>query len=140
MSKEQTALQHLWVKAYRETVVTLNLPTAADARRLRFALYNAVRPVKEGRQEWPELLEAAEGCQIELDGERLSIRSRLSTAGMQAVLSALGVGEEELTGPETLPAQPEGNIGQSLSRLSRLMKETPPTEAPRSTPFYKRED
>lgn len=127
-SKDQLMMHGIWRKAFREGGLTLKMPSRGDAVKLRFALYNSVRPVRQGKVIDEELLQAASDCVIGLSGEIVTIERKVDTPMMQAVAAVLGGGEGE--GDWVSPGSPltpdEAEMQESqrklLERLSALEK------------------
>ena len=103
-SKEQLAYQAVWRKALATGRVDLNFKTVADARRVRFGLYNAIRPIREGKVNDPEMVQAGQDCSVQITGTVLSVVSKFSSETMQEILQAIGLTEGELKGVEEPPA------------------------------------
>ncbi len=115
-TKEQIACHDAWRKALRDGRVDMTFKSVSDARRIRFALYNSVRPIREGKVADPELAQAAEECSISLDGATLTILAKVSSDSMQVLLGAIGKSAEDLT-PQALPEAAPAEAEESLRRL-----------------------
>ena len=122
-TKEQLAYQAVWRKALASGTVEITFKSLADARRVRFGLYNALRPFKEGRATDPALLSAAEECSIQLEGTTLRVIRKLDTAVMQSVLEAVGMTAEEVSATPALDMPAEAQ--ESLSKVLGLLKDNP---------------
>lgn len=148
-TKEQLLLQALWRKAAREGRVEVKLKSKADATRLRFSLYNAVRLVREGKVVDEELRAAVEDCSIGLEGAVLTLQQKAQTAYFQVIAGVLGDDgvAEALAAPNPVSADiaPAAGNGEDLAAMQeRLAKEFANGQgveqpAPRSTPYYTRE-
>ena len=148
-TKEQLLLQALWRKAAREGRVEVKLKSKADATRLRFSLYNAVRLVREGKVVDEELRAAVEDCSIGLEGAVLTLQQKAQTAYFQVIAGVLGDDgiAEALAAPNPVSADsaPVTGAPEDLAAMhERLAKEFgQPTaaepSAPRSTPYSTRE-
>ena len=119
-TKEQLAYHAVWRKALADGSVEIRFKTLADARRVRFGLYNALRPFKEGKLHDPDLLRAGQECAIQLAGTVLTVVKKLETGVMQSVMEALGVTPESL---EAEPAASEmpAEARESLSKVLALI-------------------
>ena len=134
-SPDQLLLHRIWRKAFRDGEMIIDLPTPSDAMKLRFALYNAVRPVRQGKAVDEELLKAAESCLINIAGSVLTVQSKSLMPFMQAVTAALG---EEVSAEQPVPlTQEEAEIAASEERLKALL-DTPEQAPERVTPYYTR--
>lgn len=114
-SEDQIMMHKIWRKAFREGQITLKMPSHSDAVKLRFGLYNAIRPIRQGKAVDAELLQAATECSINLDGTALTIQLKSKTAMMQAVVAALG--EEAFTPAQTPVSAEEAEIMESQRRM-----------------------
>lgn len=96
MPSHTAIIRALYKKAMLEPVV-LELRTPQAARTFRLTAYNAIRPVKTGKDlSDPELVEAVnsiEACMGEKPGQ-LIFRQRSLAIGAQAALKALGMDDE----------------------------------------------
>ncbi len=92
--KEQDVLQEIWRKAGREAGgVTIPCDSLSEARRMRFTLYNALKPVKTGRVEADaELRYAMDNCSISFtdDQKGIVIRPKVSSKLNKILLGVLG--------------------------------------------------
>lgn len=94
LTDEQTILQNLWILgAQQPDGATVPCGDAASARRLRFALYNAVKQFK-GENAKPcsdKLKQAITSCALSFsaDGKGIVIRQKIATKLNQAVLGVL---------------------------------------------------
>jgi hypothetical protein len=92
---EQTILQNLWIMANkRPEGVNVPCGDASSAKRLRFALYNAVKYHKgvDARPCSEQLSDAIANCSLSFtdDGAGVIIRQKIATKVNQAILSVLG--------------------------------------------------
>ena len=133
-SEDQRQMHAAWVKAARETRLEIPCKTVADARRLRFALYNAVKPLKDGKAESPDALAAAEQVTIHLYEEPspMVLMQHKSATTMMQSLSAVLDGEV-VAAPPVMTAEEV----ESLQRLQSLMAEAPEAK---KNPYFTRED
>ena len=126
-SEDQIMMHKIWRKAFREGQITLKMPSHSDAVKLRFGLYNAIRPIRQGKVIDSELLQAASECSINLEGNALTIQLKSKTAMMQAVVAALG---EDAFAPAEAPLSAEqAEILESQRRLLEKMQ-SPDKDAP----------
>ena len=119
-SEDQILMHKIWRKAFREGKITLKMPSQSDAVKLRFELYNAMRPIRQGKAVDQELLRAATECSINLGGATLTIQLKSKTAMMQAVVAALG--EEAFAPAEAPVSAEEAEIQESQRRLLERMQ------------------
>lgn len=137
---ESTALQAVWRLAYRTGQHRIQLADAAECKRLRFALYNAVRAVRAGAQVDEELANAARECLVTAEGTTLVVQLRSRTSTMLAVMESLkgvpGVLEE------AAPLTPEEvAMQQSQERLRQILEggeKEQVSAGSRTTPYYSR--
>ena len=142
INNETAVMQAIWRTAYRKGEHRINLPSLSDCRRIRFALYNAVRGIRLGKEVDEELAAAAEECSICIEGTTLLIRAKSQTPAMQAVLSSLGTEALNLT--ELTPRSAEEVAIESsqevlLEKLKAQFADDG-TQVPgqRVTPYYTR--
>lgn len=135
--KEKAILQALWKKAARQDEpVTVVCRSQADAHKLRFALYNAVKAVRKHPDRDQELVQAVEACALSLTDDKrgVVIRQKTSTAVMQAAMAALGV-----TGADALKDDIEVGAEEALRHLQDqgIGVEMPvnPALQPKSNPY-----
>lgn len=143
MDKQKALLQGLWRKAVG-TEETLRVPcqTESNAKRLRFALYNAVRDVRVGKVEGDETLkEAIANCTISFDPEDKSvvlIQQKVMMDLMQVVAGVVG------DAPGLQKTEEEMAMEASQARLMEKLSGLPDRERgidlglPRVTPYYTR--
>lgn len=119
-TKEQLAYHAVWKKALAEGEVRITLKTISDARRVRFGLYNAVRPFREGKMFDPDLLRAAQECSIRLEDTTLIVIAKISTDTMQSVLEAVGLTPEALEQPTVvpMPVDIQESMAKTLQKLN----------------------
>ena len=120
-TKEQLAYHAVWRKALAEGEVRITLKTISDARRVRFGLYNSVRPFREGKMFDPDLLRAAQECSIRLEGTTLIVIVKISTDTMQSVLEAIGLAPEALEQPVAVPMPVD--IQESMAKTLQKLNE-----------------
>ena len=144
VSSEYQKLQAAWKKAAREGELVVPCKTLSDARRLRFSLYNAVKPVREGKAHEPELLEAIQSVSLQLreDPPTLIMQHRAFSPAIAALDAVLG--EEDLQDVPTAPPVMTPEEAESFSRVQELLgkghdDETKPVFDTRKNPFYTRE-
>ena len=91
---EQDIFHDLWrAGGEAENGITVPCESEANAKRLRFALYNALKPVKNGKLTADmKLRYAIDNCSLSFteDGKGLVIRPKVSTIVNKAILAALG--------------------------------------------------
>ena len=126
-TKEQLVYHAVWRQALAKGEVRITLKTVSDARRVRFGLYNSVRPFREGKLFDPDLQRAAQECSIRLEDTTLTVISKLNTDTMQSVLEAIGLDAEELaTTQAAQAAQPAlpADIQESMALTMKKLNET----------------
>ena len=136
-TKEHLILHAVWRKAYNDGKLTIPVKSEADATRIRFSLYNAVRPVREGKVVSPDLLRAVQECSIRVEGLNVILQLKANTELMQAISDVLGGAESMEAAATIIPTSAEvQEIEDSQRRLLEKLKadETPT----RSTPYYTR--
>ena len=137
-SPDQLALHALWLKALRDGEVSVTCDTLSDAKRLRFALYNAVKPIRDEKAHLPEVLKAVESCSISAEGLTVTLREKTKTSLMRSVLGVVGGTVAEFS-EQAQEAVVSPEIAESLERLlNRDDLTTAPGAAP-SNPYYTRE-
>lgn len=110
MDKQKLLLQGLWRKA-GASPEALRLPcrTRGEALRLRFALYNAVRKVREGKEPADEALtRALEEVTLSFEDDAqtvLVMEQKVRTGMMQVVVAALGPQAAEGVSPVPATSQ-----------------------------------
>lgn len=140
LSQEALLMLGLWRKAGKsEEPLELVLPTKADATRMRFALYNAAKPIRTGKQVDAEVLAAVESLSVRAVENKVIFAKKSASALIEAALAALG--EDGVEGALVKPKTPlEVAAETSLqSVLGRLAENEPKPEPTRATPYYRRE-
>ena len=137
-TKEHLILHAVWRKAIAEGQVTIPTKSASDATRLRFSLYNSVRPVREGKVVSPDLLQAVQECSVRIEGLSVVVQLKANTELMQAIAAALG-GTEALEAAATAIAPTSAEVQEiedsQRKLLEKLEQDAQPT---RVTPYYTR--
>lgn len=124
---EQTILQNLWIlAAQRQDGVSVPCGDTASARRLRFALYNAVKWFK-GDNPKPcseELLTAITSCSLSFtpDETGVVIRQKIATKVNQAILAVLG--------DAPILSEEERQAMESADRIHAMMRQDMPEPDP----------
>jgi len=136
-TKEHLILHAVWRKAFNDGQLTIPVKSASDATRLRFSLYNAVRPVREGKVVAPDLLQAVQECSVRIEGLSVVVQLKANTELMQAISDALGGVEGLEAAAEVIPTSAEAQAVEESQRklLEKLGQDAAPT---RSTPYYTR--
>lgn len=136
---EQLMMHKVWRKALREGKVELTLSAPGQAMRLRFGLYNSLKPIRSGKAIDAELLRASENCSISIQGNVVSVYQRALSPIAQAMLEALGDdGTAELVSTEGPITLEEHDVAESLRLLDERLKAAEDADAGRETPYYKR--
>lgn len=136
-TKEHLILHAVWRKALNDGQITIPVKSASDATRLRFSLYNAVRPVREGKVVSPDLLQAVQECSVRIEGLSVIIQLKANTELMQAITASLGGAEALEAATATIPTSAEAQEIEDSQRklLEKLEQDAQPT---RVTPYYTR--
>ena len=136
-TKEHLILHAVWRKAFADGQVTIPVKSASDATRLRFSLYNSVRPVREGKVVSPDLLQAAEECSVRIEGLSVVIQLKANRVLMQEIAAALGGTEALEAAMAIAPTSAEVQEIKDSQRklLGTLEQDAQPT---RVTPYYTR--
>lgn len=143
MDEQKALLQGLWRKAFsQDDPVAIPCRTVSNAARLRFAIYNSVRGVRDGKVKVDEALrEAVANCSVGyLDGDKttLVLHKKVLTELMQVVTEIVGTAEGTLKSPEDM----EMEASQKLLMEKLAAGGTPAGDTalglPRSTPYYTR--
>lgn len=154
MDEQKALLQGLWRKAFRQdTPLEIPCKSETNARKMRFALYNAVRGVKTGKEKVDEnLKEAVENCSVGFapdDKTRLVIQRKVMTEMMQIVSEILGEDATVCVKTEK-EMEVEASITLALQKIRENGEESvvgqwnedPGLQSlpglPRSTPYYTR--
>lgn len=135
--KESRQLFAAWKKAAKDGVLEIPCPTLSNARQLRFTLYNAVKPVKDGKIDAPELLEAVRAVSIHLQDSppMVVMQHRAFSPVMQSLAAALG-DIEEFAEPEGAEPVMTAEEEASLRRMQELVGEIAPAPGTRVNPYY----
>lgn len=154
---ETKLLRALWRKAFHGEPTFIKLPDKGERTRVRFMLYAAIRPFREGALHDPELTRAAEECSIRQLPDGLEIVRRDANRTGRALLEALGGAAEaqaardrEVGDLAEVSPDRAGQFSDTLSiaemekRLAGLESggengDTGSDRAGRSTPYYTRE-
>ena len=114
---EQDIMLSIWREAGRTNEgVTIPCSSEANARRMRFALYNAIKPVKSGRLAADTALkEAVATCSLGFTADKcgLVIRPKVATELSQALIGALA--GKQIARTEDLL------LNESFARLSAIV-------------------
>lgn len=145
MDEQKALLQGLWRKAFgQDEPLEIPCKTASNATRMRFALYNAVRGVRTGKDKVDDLLrQAAENCSIGFHPEDKTIlvmHRKVMTEMMQTIAGILGDSPELKKTDEQMEV--EASQALLMKKLSEGVSADQPTAAdvglPRVTPYYTR--
>lgn len=150
MDEQKQLLQGLWRKAFRQgTALEIPCKTESNATRMRFALYNAVRGVRAGKEKVDDLLKlAVENCSVGFhpdDRTVVVMQRKVMTELMQTVAEILD-GE-----PELRKTEEEMEVEASQALLMQKLREgaggagcaaesadAAGAGLPRVTPYYTR--
>lgn len=135
MDQQKALLQGLWRKAQKQgTPLEIPCKTQANATRMRFALYNAVRGVRAGKEGVDDLLqEAIDNCTVGFGKEDRSIvviQHKIMTDLMQVVTSIM---QDE---DQIVKVSADILIEESQELLLKKLQEEDPHV--RATPYYTR--
>lgn len=130
-TSQRDLLRALWLKAAKEGRIVLTFADKAQAERTRIGLYSAVKPVREGVEIFPLLLEAVNSVTINKisnpDGSvTLKLENVLESEASQTILQALGDFDLSLAkSPDTRPpgrkdsAEVEDSVQKFLERVGK---------------------
>lgn len=131
MSKqaELAKLQTAWLTAFRQQdPFVIACPSLATARNIRFRLYNAVKPIRDGiATANPELTEAVNSLQISVQETppAVIVQRKLALDVLDAAFALAGV---SLDGMQTAE---EAEAAASLARVQALMQQADEAEESR---------
>lgn len=140
MNQEKSALQEVWRTARKsEQPTVFNCGTESNAKRFRFALYNAIKGVRRGTEiADPELKDAIDNVSISFDKEdrsKILLAPKIMSSMMQQVMQVIGKKADELIDSEAAGAN------DAINRILQKNKEVAfdpnlPKGRP-DTPYYK---
>ena len=145
MDEQKHLLQGLWRKAFsQDDALEIPCKTEPNATRMRFALYNAVRGVRTGKDKVDDLLkQATENCSIGFhpaDRSVLVMQKKVMTEMMQTIAGILGDTPELRKTDEQMEV--EASQALLMKKLNEGVSADSPTAAdvglPRVTPYYTR--
>ena len=138
LTQQQLTLLGVWRQAFRAGGrFELALPSKSDAVRMRFALYNAIRPIRLGTLVDEELAQACQDLSVRVEGSMVFLEEKSTSAIMQAAMAALGGQLPEGAAPKQAL---EIAADESLKKLMGIMESTDqPDTVGRVTPYYTRE-
>lgn len=126
-ASEIATLQTAWrTAAERPDGLTIPCPDIATARNLRFRLYNAVKPVRDGGFSGDTaLVDAVSGLKVsvQLDPPAVCLNRKAAIDLVSAALAAVGVSSGEIVSAE------DGEIAESLRRMQAIADEGAAAEA-----------
>lgn len=126
ITNETEIMREMWRLAYsRKEGVTIPCPDKSSAMRLRFALYNAVKLYRNGKDEADSALTSAiANCQLAIgeDNKSVVMKRKLDSATNKAMLAILG------------NAMPQSvDDAMALESMARIMERVQETLAPEPT-------
>lgn len=140
-SNDITILRKAWIKAYRIGRLEIPLSDKKEAMRMRFAFYNAVKDVREGKTVNEELLEAASNCSITIDADgMLIVENKLASETFSMIADMV----KDVDADVATPTKDDVDIDATLGRLEDKLKEWDGGEgadaAPKreGTPYFER--
>lgn len=145
MDEQKQLLQGLWRKAFgQDDALEIPCKTKSNATRMRFALYNAVRGVRTGKDKVDDLLkQAVENCTIGFhpaDRSVLIMQKKVMTEMMQTIAGILGDAPNLRKTDEQMEV--EASQALLMKKLGEGVSADSPTAAdvglPRVTPYYTR--
>ena len=128
MDKQKAMMQELWRRALaREDGVAVPCKSASDAVKFRFALYNAVKAARAGKEPADEVLkDAIVNCSVGFDPEKANIvviRQKVMSGLMQTVAEVLReAGAGEVRSSEELALQ---EAGERMAKVAQAGTGTP---------------
>lgn len=119
MERHEHKLFHLlWKAAAKEGEKRIEMESESQAIRMRFALYNSARPVREGKLIDPELLEAIKNCTVTTEGKTLIVRAWRGDKAFQLIAAGMGISLDDVEGMEkVVKSQEELQAEESAGRL-----------------------
>jgi len=132
----QQLLRELWLKAYKDGTLTINFPSEKLAKRQRFALYQAVKSVRDGKEYHEELLKALNSVKITLEGSALTVSRVDMDQAAKLIWEAVG---QELSPEPSLPPEapaPSSRL-EALIKVSSEFSEEAGMELGK-TPYYEK--
>lgn len=134
---EIATLQTAWrTAATRPDGLTIACPDLATARNLRFRLYNAVKPFRDGKaQPDPALAEALGVLKVSVttDPPSVSLTRKCVVDLVSAALAEAGVAPEAVADTETLEA---GNSLERVLQLTRAAEEAQAEKAEKLSELF----
>jgi len=116
---DQKMAHEFWRKGLREGSVSLKLPTASDAKRFRFALYNSVRYIRSGKAFDEELLKAIQECSVTTEDSTVTVSLKSMSVAMLALTEQHGITAENLSTPKTAESM---EMDASAARVLALLE------------------
>lgn len=145
MDKQKQVMQGLWRRAGRMTeALEIKCKTISDARRMRFALYNAVREFKPDQKDGKAPKAADSALQHAIDNCSVSFKSGEPTTVLlrQKVATDLMMSALEALGDEALLDEMDVAASASADAVMKKLAEEGQVEVnanlPRTTPYYTR--
>lgn len=131
--------QTAWLKAWRtEGGLSFPCPTEAEAIRMRFTLYNAVKAIRKADPDDPrtpkELWQAVQGMTVRMEGTTVRLVKHADTNVGR--LLAAAAGSEIMSAEDQAAAEAEKRLRE---RLDLPRPGAPAATAARKTPYYTRE-
>lgn len=90
MPTQKQIFQALWRKAYRQGTLTLDFKSTAEAHKVRFGLYNAMKGIKRGQEFDSELEAAGKAMILQLRGASITLTKLDQTETFEKLLAAAG--------------------------------------------------
>lgn len=124
-NQEREFLRAVWRKAYREKEIRVHFKTIADARRIRFSLYNVAKSARASDTADFELLEAVENCSVSMEGPQdgkywIIVRHKMMQNVLASAAEQLGIPHDAVEAEA--PAKMEDSAAASYLRLQSLME------------------
>jgi hypothetical protein len=131
--------QTAWLKAWRtEGGLSFLCPTEAEAIRMRFTLYNAVKALRKADPDDPrtpkELWQAVQGMTVRMEGTTVRLVKHADTNVGRLLAAAAGA--EIMSAEDQAAAEAEKRLRE---RLDLPGPGAPAAAAVRKTPYYTRE-
>lgn len=132
MPTEHEILRAIWLKAFRDGLVSIRYPDQALVFKMRMRLYSIIKPLRKKPSADPQLWEAYSNCEACVEAPAgqpatLTIRRTSESPLLQAALDQLNLEIEEFSPPKpepTLALEPEPEPEES-SFLKRLQEDSP---------------
>lgn len=132
-NSEQQLLHKVWLQAFQKGRWEHTFEDKGRAQRFRFALYNAVKPIRDERVINADLSQALNDCIVRAIGCLVVVERRTNDKDLRQIAEGLGL---EATTMKPVMSDDE-EIAASLRRAQELLGEAPLTGADKYYPRKK---